>query len=74
VAGVLRGDHGDLKPLADLLSLRGERALITGAASGIGAAMARRFAEAGAGLELVSDVASYVQGALVPVDGGFLSA
>lgn len=40
------------KPLADLLSLRGKRALITGAASGIGAAMSRRFAEAGAELEL----------------------
>jgi len=42
-----------LKPLAGLISLKGERALITGCASGIGKAMAYRFAEAGADLELV---------------------
>jgi NAD(P)-dependent dehydrogenase (short-subunit alcohol dehydrogenase family) len=39
--------------LPDLLSLKGKRALITGAASGIGRAIALRFAEAGANLELV---------------------
>jgi len=42
-----------LKPLADLVSLKGKRALITGAAVGIGRAMAYRFAEAGADLELI---------------------
>jgi NAD(P)-dependent dehydrogenase (short-subunit alcohol dehydrogenase family) len=41
-----------LKPLAELISLGGRRALITGAAAGIGRAMAYRFAEAGADLEL----------------------
>jgi NAD(P)-dependent dehydrogenase (short-subunit alcohol dehydrogenase family) len=42
-----------LKPLAELISLNGKRALITGSAGGIGRAMAHRFAEAGADLELV---------------------
>ena len=41
-----------LTPLSDLVSLRGKRALITGAAAGIGRAIAARFAEAGAQLEL----------------------
>ncbi len=41
------------KPLTDLISLEGRRALITGSASGIGEAIAHRFAEAGANLELV---------------------
>lgn len=38
--------------LADLLSLRGKRALVTGAAAGIGRAIAVQFAQAGASLEL----------------------
>ena len=42
-----------LKPLSELVSLQGKRALITGSAIGIGKAMAYRFAEAGADLELV---------------------
>jgi NAD(P)-dependent dehydrogenase (short-subunit alcohol dehydrogenase family) len=42
-----------LKPLSELVSLKGKRALITGSAVGIGKAMAYRFAEAGADLELV---------------------
>ncbi len=42
-----------MKPLSDLISLKGKRALITGSAIGIGKAMAYRFAEAGADLELV---------------------
>ena len=41
------------RPLGDLISLEGRKALITGAASGIGRATALRFAEAGADLELV---------------------
>ncbi len=43
----------ELKPLSELISLKGKRALITGSAVGIGKAMAYRFAEAGADLELV---------------------
>ncbi|MFC1507352.1 SDR family NAD(P)-dependent oxidoreductase [Thermoproteota archaeon] len=41
------------KPLPELVSLREKRALITGSASGIGEAIAHRFAEAGSDLELV---------------------
>lgn len=42
-----------LAPLGNLISLAGKTALITGAAAGMGAATARRFAEAGAALLLV---------------------
>lgn len=42
-----------LKSLSELISLKGKRALITGSAVGIGKAMAYRFAEAGADLDLV---------------------
>jgi NAD(P)-dependent dehydrogenase (short-subunit alcohol dehydrogenase family) len=44
---------GDLPLLTDLFSLKNKRALVTGAGSGIGAAIAYRFTEAGASLELV---------------------
>jgi NAD(P)-dependent dehydrogenase (short-subunit alcohol dehydrogenase family) len=43
----------NVKPLSELISLNGERALVTGSAMGIGKAIASRFAEAGANLELV---------------------
>ena len=39
--------------MSELISLKGKRALITGAAAGIGRAIALRFAELGASLELV---------------------
>jgi NAD(P)-dependent dehydrogenase (short-subunit alcohol dehydrogenase family) len=42
-----------LRPLTELISLAGRRAIVTGAASGIGRAIALRFAEAGASLVLV---------------------
>ena len=42
-----------VKPLYELVSLEDKRALITGSAVGIGKAIAYRFAEAGADLELV---------------------
>jgi NAD(P)-dependent dehydrogenase (short-subunit alcohol dehydrogenase family) len=42
-----------MRTSAELLSMKERRILITGAASGIGYAMAHRFAEAGADLELV---------------------
>lgn len=41
------------KPLTELMSLKGKSAVITGSASGIGKAIAFRFAEASADLELV---------------------
>jgi NAD(P)-dependent dehydrogenase (short-subunit alcohol dehydrogenase family) len=42
-----------LPTLSDLLSLHGKKAMITGSGSGIGKAMAYRFAEAGADLDLI---------------------
>jgi len=42
-----------LPPLSELVSLKGKRALVTGAGTGIGEAIACRFAEAGADLELL---------------------
>lgn len=42
-----------LPPISRLISLSGQRALVSGAGSGIGRAIALRLAEAGAELELV---------------------
>jgi NAD(P)-dependent dehydrogenase (short-subunit alcohol dehydrogenase family) len=42
-----------IQGINELITLRGKRALITGAAAGIGRAIAHRFAEAGANLDLV---------------------
>jgi 3-oxoacyl-[acyl-carrier protein] reductase len=51
---MFRVDESDqMRPLNDLISLQGKIALITGAASGIGKAIANRLGEAGASLELV---------------------
>ena len=47
------GKKSGLPSLPELLSLQNKTALITGSASGIGEAIAYRFAEAGASLELV---------------------
>jgi NAD(P)-dependent dehydrogenase (short-subunit alcohol dehydrogenase family) len=46
-------EEKNVKPLAELISLRRKTCLVTGSASGIGKAIAYRFAEAGADLELV---------------------
>jgi NAD(P)-dependent dehydrogenase (short-subunit alcohol dehydrogenase family) len=43
------------RPLADLVSLRGRHAVVTGAAAGIGRSIARRLAEAGASV-VVADI------------------
>jgi 3-oxoacyl-[acyl-carrier protein] reductase len=53
--------HG-LRTLSELISLHGKRALITGAATGIGQAVAHRFAEAGATLDLVDIDGERLQG------------
>ncbi len=44
---------GKYPPLADLMSLRGKKALVSGSARGIGYAIARRFCEAGTSVMLL---------------------
>ena len=51
-----------LRTISELISLHGKRALITGAATGIGQAVAHRFAEAGATLDLVDIDGERLQG------------
>jgi NAD(P)-dependent dehydrogenase (short-subunit alcohol dehydrogenase family) len=61
------------KSLADLISLAGRNALVTGGGKGIGAAVARRLAEAGAGV-MVADIdkaaAEQVAGEIGQAAGG----
>lgn len=61
---------GNLSTLEQLISLRGKRALITGAAGRVG----QPDEVARIALVLAGDLASYVHGAAIPVDGGFLAA
>ncbi|MEM8904207.1 MAG: glucose 1-dehydrogenase [Actinomycetota bacterium] len=59
-------------PLADLISLSGRRAVVTGGARGIGAAICRRLAEAGAAVavaDLDGDAASAAAAELVEAHG-----
>jgi len=61
---------GALKPLSELVSLEGRRAIVTGAASGIGRAIALRFAEAGASLVLVDVNMDGLRSLEAEMDGG----
>lgn len=49
----MKRDKKSRIPLSELVSMKNKRALITGSGAGIGEAIAYRFAEAGASLELV---------------------
>lgn len=58
-----------LPALADLISLRGKRALVTGAAAGIGRAISQRMGEAGAALELVDIDAAKLEATRAELQG-----
>ena len=61
----------DLPNLDQLVSLRGKRALVTGAAAGIGQAIAYRLAEAGVARLMITSVAT--DGMLTGPDLGLLA-
>ena len=65
------------RPLADLISLTGRRAMVTGGGKGIGAAIARRLAEAGAAV-MVADIdkvaAEQVAGEITTIGGRAIGA
>jgi NAD(P)-dependent dehydrogenase (short-subunit alcohol dehydrogenase family) len=52
-------------------ALAGKVAIVTGASSGLGVDCAVALAEAGA--DVAIDLASYISGAVLPVDGGLLT-
>lgn len=65
-------DHSS-RSLAELCSLRGRRAVVTGAARGIGASIARRLAEAGASVllaDLDTELATTTAGEVTASTGG----
>ncbi len=51
------------------LGLKGKTALVTGASEGIGSAVARKLADEGVRVALVSERATYINGAALVVDG-----
>jgi NAD(P)-dependent dehydrogenase (short-subunit alcohol dehydrogenase family) len=58
---VRKSSKTDVPSMSEFISLEGKRALITGSAAGIGKAIAHRFAESGADLELVARASHRVQ-------------